>query len=247
MIQIIPAIDIIGGKCVRLSEGDFARKTVYDDDPAAVAQRFADAGVRRVHVVDLDGAKTGFPKNLAVLERIAAITSLIVDFGGGIKTDQDLSAVFEAGAAVASIGSIAVKSPETLERWIARYGGERIFLGADVRAGKIAVNGWQTATDIDVIPFLRSWFAAGIERAFVTDISRDGMLAGPSVELYKQIRSELPEPELVASGGVSSMDDIYELDRIGCAGVIVGKAIYEGRIKLEELKQYAGETNNSVS
>lgn len=246
MIEIIPAIDIIDGKCVRLSEGDFARKTVYDDDPAAVAQRFADAGVRRLHVVDLDGAKTGSPKNISVLERIASIKELAVDFGGGIKTDEDLAAVFDAGAAVASIGSIAVKSPENVECWIARYGGERIFLGADVRDGKIAVNGWQTATDIDVIPFLKSWFAVGIKRAFVTDISKDGMLAGPSVDLYKQIRSELPELELVASGGVSSIEDIYELDRIGCTGVIVGKAIYEGRISIGELKQYAGKTNNSM-
>lgn len=240
MIEIIPAIDIIDGKCVRLSEGDFARKTIYNDDPAAVAQEFADAGIRRLHIVDLDGAKTGSPKNLAVLEHIAAIKHLTVDFGGGIKTDEDLAAVFEAGAAVASIGSIAVRSPETLERWIARYGGERIFLGADVRDGKIAVNGWQTSTDIDVIPFLRSWFAADIKRAFVTDISKDGMLAGPSSDLYKQIRLELPELELVASGGVSSMDDIYELDRIGCSGVIVGKAIYEGRIAIRELIHNAG-------
>ncbi len=240
MIEIIPAIDIIDGKCVRLSEGDFARKTIYNDDPAAVAQEFADAGIRRLHIVDLDGAKTGSPKNLAVLEHIAAIKHLTVDFGGGIKTDEDLAAVFEAGAAVASIGSIAVRSPETLERWIARYGGERIFLGADVRDGKIAVNGWQTSTDIDVIPFLRSWFAADIKRAFVTDISKDGMLAGPSSELYKQIRLELPELELVASGGVSSMDDIYELDRIGCSGVIVGKGIYEGRIAIGELIHNAG-------
>ncbi len=240
MLEIIPAIDIIDGKCVRLSEGDFDRKTVYDDDPAAVAQRFADADVRRLHVVDLDGAKTGSPKNISVLERIASIKELVVDFGGGIKTDDDLAAVFDAGAAVASIGSMAVKSPETLERWVSRYGGERIFLGADVRDGKIAVNGWQTFTELDLIPFLRTWFHAGIKRAFVTDISKDGMLAGPSVELYKQIRSELPELELVASGGVSSIGDIYEMDRIGCAGVIVGKAIYEGRISIGELKQYAG-------
>ncbi len=240
MIEIIPAIDIIDGKCVRLSEGNFDRKTVYNDDPEAVAQTFADAGVRRLHVVDLDGARTGSPKNISVLERIAAIKELTVDFGGGIKTDEDLSAVFDAGAAVASIGSIAANSPETLTRWIERYGGERMFLGADVRDGKIAVNGWQTATEIEVIPFLRSWYAAGIVRAFVTDISKDGMLAGPSTELYRNIINELPELELVASGGVSSMDDIYELDRIGCAGVIVGKAIYEGRMQIGELKEYAG-------
>ncbi len=240
MIEIIPAIDIIDGKCVRLSEGDFDRKTVYDDDPSAVAKRFADAGVRRLHVVDLDGAKRGSPKNMAVLERIAAIKELTVDFGGGIKTDEDIAAVFDAGAAIASIGSIAVKSPETLERWTARYGGERIFLGADARNRKIAVDGWQTATDIEVIPFLRKWSAAGIKRVFVTDISKDGMLAGPSTELYEQIRFELPNVELVASGGVGSRDDIYELDRLGCSGVIVGKAIYEGRIAIGELKQNVG-------
>jgi phosphoribosylformimino-5-aminoimidazole carboxamide ribotide isomerase len=240
MIEIIPAIDIIDGKCVRLSEGDFQRKTVYDDDAAAVAQRFADAGIRRLHVVDLDGARTGSPKNLAVLKGIAAIKALTVDFGGGIKTDEDLAAVFHASASIASIGSIAVRSPETVKLWIERYGGERIFLGADVRDGKIAVNGWQTATDIDVIPFLTCWFSAGIKRAFVTDISKDGMLTGPSIELYKNIRIDLPELDLVASGGVSSMDDIYELDRIGCAGAIVGKAIYEGLIQIGELTQYAG-------
>jgi phosphoribosylformimino-5-aminoimidazole carboxamide ribotide isomerase len=240
MIEIIPAIDIIGGRCVRLAEGDFARKTVYHDDPAKVAQEFADAGIRRLHVVDLDGAMTGSPKNLAVLERIAAIKELTIDFGGGIKTDENIAAVFDSGAAIASIGSIAVRSPETVKRWIKHYGGERIFLGADVRDGKIAVNGWQTSTEIDLIPFLRSWFAVGIKRAFVTDISKDGMLAGPSVELYQEIRNELPELELVASGGVSSIDDINELGRIGCAGVIVGKAIYEGRIQIGELTQYAG-------
>jgi phosphoribosylformimino-5-aminoimidazole carboxamide ribotide isomerase len=240
MIEIIPAIDIVDGKCVRLSEGDFDRKTIYDDDPAAVAQRFADAGIRRLHVVDLDGAKTGSPKNLAVLERITAIDGLTVDFGGGIKTDADLAAVFDAGAAIASIGSVAVKDPDSLGSWIDRYGGERIFLGADVRDGMIAVNGWQTATENAVIPFLQRWFETGIKRAFVTDISKDGMLAGPGIELYKEIIAAMSDLELVASGGVSSMEDIRELDRIGCAGVIVGKAIYEGRVTLEELSNYAG-------
>ncbi|MDM7920973.1 MAG: 1-(5-phosphoribosyl)-5-[(5-phosphoribosylamino)methylideneamino]imidazole-4-carboxamide isomerase [Pyrinomonadaceae bacterium] len=240
MIEIIPAIDIIGGKCVRLSEGDFARKTVYDDDPASVARRFADAGIRRLHVVDLDGAKTGSPKNLTVLERIAAINELTVDFGGGIKNDRDIAAAFDAGAAIVSVGSVAVKDPATLERWIGKYGGERIFLGADARDGMIAVNGWQTATEYVVVPFLQRWVDAGIKSAFVTDISKDGMLAGPAVELYKDVVAAMPQLALVASGGVSSMDDIRELDRIGCAGVIIGKAIYEGRVTVEEISEYVG-------
>lgn len=240
MIEIIPAIDIIDGKCVRLAEGDFTRKTIYDEAPAAVARRFADAGLRRLHVVDLDGARSGSPKNLGVLERIAAVDGLRVDFGGGIKTDADFAAVFDAGAAIATVGSVAVKDPESLLRWIDRYGGERIFLGADARDGKIAVNGWRTATENAVVPFLQSWFEADIRRAFVTDISKDGMLAGPGVALYKEIIAAMPELELVASGGVSSMEDIDELDRIGCTGVIVGKAIYEGRVTLEALSNYAG-------
>lgn len=239
MIEIIPAIDIIDGKCVRLSEGDFARKTVYSDDPTDVAKRFADAGLRRLHVVDLDGARTGSPKNLAVLERIAGIEGVTVDFGGGIKTDADLTAVFTAGAAIASIGSVAVRDPDSLLRWIEHYGGDRIFLGADVRDSLIAVNGWQTATDLAVVPFLTGWLGRGIKHVFVTDISKDGMLAGPAAELYRRILAELPDIELVASGGVSSMDDIRELDAIGCSGVIVGKAIYEGRVKIGELSEYA--------
>lgn len=239
MIEIIPAIDIIDGKCVRLSEGDFARKTVYSDDPTDVAKRFADAGLRRLHVVDLDGARTGSPKNLAVLERIAGIEGVTVDFGGGIKTDADLTAVFAAGAAIASIGSVAVRDPDSLLRWIEHYGGDRIFFGADVRDSLIAVNGWQTATDLAVVPFLTGWLGRGINHVFVTDISKDGMLAGPAAELYSRILAELPDIELVASGGVSSMDDIRELDAIGCSGVIVGKAIYEGRVKIGELSEYA--------
>lgn len=240
MIEIIPAIDIIDGKCVRLSEGDFSRKTVYADDPAAAARRFADAGLRRLHVVDLDGARTGSPRNLAVLEQIASIDGLTVDFGGGIKTDADLERVFEAGAAIASVGSIAVKSPETLISWIERFGGERILLGADVRGEMIAVNGWQTATELAVVPFLRRWSGLGIRKAFATDISKDGMLAGPATELYQMLISAVPEIGLIASGGVRSIDDIRQLEAAGCVGVIVGKAIYEGRISVEELCEYAG-------
>lgn len=240
MIEIIPAIDIIDGKCVRLSEGDFARKTTYSDDPADVAKRFADAGLRRLHAVDLDGARTGSPKNLAVLERIAGTEGVIVDFGGGIKTDADLASVFDAGAAIASIGSVAVKDTDSLLRWIERYGGERLFIGADVREQMIAVNGWQTATDLAVVPFLTGWLARGIKHVFVTDISKDGMLAGPALDLYRRILTELPDITLVASGGVSSMDDIRELEAIGCSGVIVGKAIYEGRVTIRELSEYVG-------
>lgn len=236
MIEIIPAIDLIEGKCVRLSQGDFARKKIYNENPLEVAKEFETVGLERLHVVDLDGAKRGKVTNLKVLETIASKTNLTIDFGGGIKTDEDVQSVLDAGAKMASIGSVAVKSPEKFFSWIEKYGSEKFLLGADVKNGRIAVNGWQTETDLKILPFLENYFAKGVRQVFCTDISKDGLLQGASVELYRQIINRLPEIELIASGGVASIEDVYELEKIGCAGVIIGKAIYEGKISLEELK-----------
>jgi phosphoribosylformimino-5-aminoimidazole carboxamide ribotide isomerase len=236
MITIIPAIDLIGGKCVRLSNGDFSTTKVYRDHPADVAREFEDAGIKRLHVVDLDGAKAGKPANLKALEEICSSTSLLIDFGGGIKTDEDVQSVFDAGVTYASIGSVAVQSPETFDRWIKKYTAEKFFLGADVRDGKIAISGWQEQTEIDVVKFIQQQMNKRIAHVFCTDISKDGLLDGPSIELYKHILAQCPGLRLVASGGVSSMDDIHQLDQLGCYGVIVGKAIYEGHISLKELK-----------
>jgi phosphoribosylformimino-5-aminoimidazole carboxamide ribotide isomerase len=236
MIEIIPAIDLIDGRCVRLAQGDFARKKVYRENPLDAAREFEAAGLRRLHVVDLDGAKNGKVANLRVLETIAAKTNLTIDFGGGIKTDDDIQAVFDSGAAQASVGSVAVKEPEKFFAWLEKYGGERILLGADVKGEKLAINGWQTATEIEILPFLRDYSARGVRQVFVTDIARDGLLQGASNELYRKILKNLPELKLIASGGVARLADIDELERTGCAGVIVGKAIYEGKIKLEEIR-----------
>ncbi len=235
MIEIIPAIDLIDGKCVRLTQGDFTRGKVYHENPLNAAKEFENAGLKRLHIVDLDGAKRGKVANLKVLETIAANTNLTIDFGGGIKTGEDIKSVFDAGAAMASIGSIAVKSPETFFAWLAQFGSEKILLGADVKGKNLAINGWQTETEIEILPFLREYFAKGVTQTFVTDISKDGLLQGSSNELYAEILREIPELKLIASGGVSRIEDISELEKIGCSGVIVGKAIYEGRIKLEDL------------
>lgn len=243
MIEIIPAIDLIDGKCVRLAQGDFARKKIYSTNPLETAREFENAGLRRLHVVDLDGAKNGKLTNLKVLETIAANTDLTIDFGGGIKTDDDIQTVFEAGAHMASIGSAAVKNAETFFGWLEKYGGERILLGADVRGKKLAINGWQTATEIEILPFLKDYFARGVRQAFVTDISKDGLLQGSANELYAEILREIPDLKLIASGGVARIADIIELNRIGCAGAIVGKAIYEGKIKLEDLAAVNTEGN----
>jgi phosphoribosylformimino-5-aminoimidazole carboxamide ribotide isomerase len=239
MIQIIPAIDIIDGKCVRLTHGDFAQKTVYADDPVEVAKRFEGIGLRRLHMVDLDGARNAKPSNLAVLERVASATDLVIDFGGGIKTDDDLAAVFEAGAAVANIGSVAVREPERFFEWLGRFGGDQILLGADAKDGKVAIDGWKTKTEIDVIAMLSERVAKGVRQAFVTDIGSDGAMTGPAIGLYQKIMAGIPELDLMASGGVSSIEDVEKLEHIGCSAVIVGKAIYEGRITDEELKRYA--------
>jgi phosphoribosylformimino-5-aminoimidazole carboxamide ribotide isomerase len=236
MIEIIPAIDVIDGHCVRLTQGDFARQKIYHENPLEIAKMFENAGLRRLHIVDLDGAKRGKVTNLRVLETIAAGTNLTIDFGGGIKTNEDLKAVFDAGADLASIGSVAVKEAERFFEFLEKYGSEKILLGADVKGRKLAINGWQTATEIEILPFLREYSAKGVTQCFVTDISKDGLLAGSANELYAEILREIPALELIASGGVSKIEDVRELEKIGCAGVIVGKAIYEGKINLEDLK-----------
>ena len=235
MIEIIPAIDVIDGVCVRLAQGDFATKKIYGENPLIIAEEYESVGLKRLHIVDLDGAKTGKIANLKVLETIAKNTNLTIDFGGGIKTDADLHSVFDAGAAMANLGSIAVRDAEKFFGWLERFGGEKILLGADVKDGKIVINGWQTATEIEVIGFLRNYSERGGTQAFVTDVAKDGLLQGASNELYAKILREIPALKLIASGGVSRIEDINELEKIGCAGAIVGKAIYEGKISLHEL------------
>lgn len=235
---IIPAIDIIDGKCVRLTQGDYAQQKVYNEHPLEVAKAFEDIGVQRLHLVDLDGAKKGAVVNWKVLEAIAGKTSLVVDFGGGIKTARDLEIVFESGAAMATIGSIAVKDPELFSGWVKQYGTDKIFLGADVKEEKIAVGGWLETTSLSVFDFLAQHIGQGVHHIFCTDIAKDGLLQGPSVELYKKILERFPDIDFVASGGVSNIQDIAALQEIGCNGVIIGKAIYEGRISMQELKQY---------
>lgn len=235
MIEIIPAIDLIDGRCVRLSQGDFSQKTIYNENPLEAAKEFESVGLQRLHIVDLDGAKNGKVINLKVLETIARNTNLTIDFGGGIKTDEDINSVFDAGAEIASIGSVAVKNAEKFFEWLENFGGDRILLGADVKGVNLAINGWQTETEIEITPFLREYFAKGVTQTFVTDISKDGLLQGSSNELYVEILREIPKLKLIASGGVSRIEDVYELEKIGCSGVIIGKAIYEGRIKLDDL------------
>lgn len=243
MIEIIPAIDLMDGKCVRLTQGDFARRRIYADDPVEVAKAFEEAGLKRLHIVDLDGAKSGIPANLHVLERVAKATKMRIDYGGGIKTEDDIKWVFDAGAEFVNIGSVAVEEPELFFEWIAVYGSDSILLGADVRDGMLAINGWQTETDLEIISFLRKYYGCGVEHAFVTDIGKDGALQGPAVELYGEIINEIPDLKLIASGGVSSLEDIDQLESIGCSGLIVGKAIYEGRLTLGELAKYSCSQN----
>ena len=235
MIEIIPAIDLIDGKCVRLSQGDYAQKTVYNENPLEVAKMFADAGIRRLHLVDLDGAKAHHIVNHKVLETIATNTDLIIDFGGGLKSDDDLRIAFESGAQMVTGGSIAVKNPDIFTSWISKFGGEKIILGADVKDEKIAVGGWIETTDIQLMPFIANYMQQGISKVICTDISKDGMLLGPSLELYKKMLAEKPEMYLIASGGVSSIQDIEQLHEAAVPAVITGKAIYEGKIKLDEI------------
>ena len=238
MIQLIPAIDIIGGKCVRLSQGDYAKKTVYNENPLEVAKMFQDSGITRLHLVDLDGAKAQHIVNHKVLYTIATHTNLVIDFGGGLKTDDDLRIAFENGASMVTGGSIAVKNPAVFDAWIKQYGSEKIILGADVHDKKIAVSGWQESTEKELLPFLNDYTQKGITKVICTDIAKDGMLQGASVELYKEILTHFPSLFLIASGGVSSMADIEVLDEAGIPAVIFGKAVYEGKITMQELANY---------
>lgn len=236
-VELIPAIDLIDGKCVRLQKGDYHAKTVYNDDPVAQAHEFERLGLKRLHVVDLDGAKSKHVVNLKTVRAITEATSLTVDFGGGIKTEDDLRAAFDAGASMVTVGSIAVKEPERVMGWLRTYGSDRIILGADVRNGNIAINGWLEDTPIQLIPFLEKYIEAGVQNVLCTDISRDGMLSGPALDLYKQIMRQYPQLHLIASGGVSSNDDIRCLDDAGIPAVVFGKAYYEGKIRIKELTE----------
>ena len=236
-MEIIPAIDIIDGKCVRLTQGDYSQKKVYNEKPLEVAREFEDAGLKRLHLVDLDGAKAGTVKNWKVLETIAGKTSLLIDFGGGIKTEKDVQIVLGSGAAFATVGSIAVKDEKEFSRWLQEMGPGKFILGADVKDEKIAVAGWLETTDIWIYDFIEKYIEKGIQQLFCTDVSKDGKLEGPAVELYKNITGKFPSLHFIASGGVSGMKDLDALEEAGCKGVIIGKAIYEGRISLGELRK----------
>jgi len=237
-MTIIPAIDIINGKCVRLTKGDYAQQKVYNENPVEVAKQFADAGLQRVHIVDLDGAKAGKIINLGVLESIASATNLVIDFGGGIKNINDVSNVFTAGASIATIGSLAVKHPEIVEEWLMEFGADKFLIGADVLEEKIKISGWLEDGGIDIFTFIGKMIGLGAHNIFCTDISKDGVMAGPSVDLYKKIIEQHPEINLIASGGVTTINDVVELKAIGCSGAIIGKAIYEGRITFKELETF---------
>lgn len=234
-IELIPAIDIINGQCVRLTKGDYDQKTVYGK-PLDMALEFERIGFERLHVVDLDGAKSKHIVNDGVLKDITTQTQLKVDFGGGIKTDEDLEKAFDSGAAMVTIGSIAVTKPELFMGWLEKYGAERMILGADVRMGKISINGWKEDSDEDLLPFLKKYIDAGVKNVLCTEISKDGTLAGPAINLYSRVMDAYPELHLIASGGVSSIEDIKALDKAGIPAVVFGKAIYEGRIDLRELR-----------
>jgi len=234
-MEIIPAIDIIDGKCVRLTQGDYEQKKVYNERPLEVARQFEDAGLRRLHLVDLDGAKAGAVKNWKVLETLAGKTGLVIDFGGGIKTEADVEIVFNSGAALATVGSVAVKDGPLFVSWLQAYGADKFLLGADVKDEKIAVSGWLETTDRWIYDFIAEYMEKGVRQLFCTDVSKDGLLQGPALDLYKNIVGKFPGLHFIASGGVSGMDDVRRLEEVGCAGVIIGKAIYEGRITLKEL------------
>ena len=234
-IQLIPAIDILGGKCVRLTKGDYDQKVVYDDNPADQARRFEDMGFKRLHVVDLDGAKSKHIVNSRVLRDITSHTRMVVDFGGGIKTDEDIDIAFQAGAEMVTVGSIAASNPDLFMSWLHRYGADRLILGADTRNGEISINGWRENSGLDLIPFLRNYVDEGIKNVLCTEISRDGTLEGPAVNLYKNIMEHYPHLHLIASGGVGSADDIIALEKAGIPAVVFGKAWYEGRIDMKRL------------
>ena len=238
-MEIIPAIDIIEGKCVRLTQGDYEQKKIYNEHPLEIAKQFEDVGLKRLHLVDLDGAKAGAVRNWKVLETLASKTSLIIDFGGGIKKEEDVKIVFNSGAALATVGSLAVKNEEEFVKWLLLFGTDKFLLGADVKEKKIAVSGWLEKTDIWIYDFIQKYIEHGVQQIFCTDVSKDGKLEGPSIDLYKNIINKFPELHFIASGGVSSLKNLEELKEIGCKGIIVGKAIYENRISLTDLKNFA--------
>ncbi len=241
-MRIIPAIDIIDGKCVRLTKGDYDTKKVYDENPVEVAKRFEAAGIEYLHVVDLDGAKAKHIVNYKVLEQIAAKTTLKIDFGGGLKTNEDLHIAFNSGAKQITGGSIAVKDPKAFEGWLSKYGGTKIILGADCNphktGAKIAISGWQEESDLEVISFVKDYMGKGVQYVICTDISKDGMLEGPSFDLYQKLIEETRDVKLIASGGITSIDDLNTLEDLGCEGAIIGKALYEGHIRLKDLETY---------
>ena len=234
-IKIIPAIDTIKGKCVRLTKGDYDTEKVYSEDPLEVARKFEDFGITRLHLVDLEGAKSGHICNADVLKRVANGTNLKIDFGGGVKSNKDIELAFESGANQVTGGSIAVSNPELMESWLGKYGSDKIILGADVRNEMVSISGWQKDSDYHLYQFLEKYQSKGVKSIICTDISKDGMLQGPAVDLYKGIMEEFPDLELIASGGVSNIEDVRVLNEIGCWGVIIGKAIYEEKIDLNEL------------
>jgi phosphoribosylformimino-5-aminoimidazole carboxamide ribotide isomerase len=236
-IEQIPAIDIIDGKCVRLTKGDYDQKTVYSDSPVDLAKEFEQLGFQRLHVVDLDGAKSKHIVNDGVLRCLTSETHLTIDFGGGIKTDEDIEKVFDAGASMVTVGSIAVTHPELFSRWLQKYGAERIILGADVRNGKISINGWKEDSSEELLPFLKKYVNLGVRNVLCTEISKDGTLQGPATELYQKVMAAYPTLHLIASGGVSSIEDIVNLDAAGIPAVVFGKAIYEGKIDLRKLRE----------
>ncbi len=235
-IELIPAIDIIDGKCVRLTKGDYGQKKVYNDDPVAQAKEFERLGMKRLHVVDLDGAKAKHVVNLEVLKGIAAATKLKVDFGGGIKSDDDIEKAFAAGASMVTIGSVAVSQPDTFMKWLDHYGADKIILGADVRNGLVSINGWKEDSREELLPFLSRYVKAGVKNVLCTEISRDGTMTGPSTDLYRKVMAAFPGIHLIASGGVGCDEDIFELQQAGIPAVVFGKAWYEGKINIEKLK-----------
>ena len=236
-MEIIPAIDIIEGKCVRLTHGDYSQKKIYNEHPLEVARQFEDAGLKRLHLVDLDGAKAGAVQNWKVLESIAGKTSLVINFGGGIKSDKDVEIVFNSGAQLATVGSVAVKDAASFVSWLNQYGADKFLLGADVKNEKLTITGWTEQTEIWIYDFIEDYFSKGVRQLFCTDVSRDGALEGPAVELYRSITQKFKELHFIASGGVSGEADLDALEEAGCSGVIIGKAIYEGRVTLSSLSK----------
>jgi len=237
-MRIIPAIDIIDGKCVRLSKGDYSTKIIYNENPLEVAKSFENHGIEYLHLVDLDGAKSSEIVNYKIIEQIAAKTNLKIDFGGGLKSDKDVKIAFESGASQITGGSIAIKNSELFEKWISYYGSEKVILGADALNEKVAVSGWLENSNVDLIPFIKNYQSKGIQYVICTDISKDGMLEGPSFELYSRILSEILNIKLIASGGISTFEELPKLAEMGCEGTIIGKAIYEGRITLKQIENY---------